>query len=113
MPYWRRQEPKVRIAVMGELQPNHKPSLASACREVLTIAEPRAKLMRARRAARDWRLGRLTHEFDVAMPDYPARPEKPELLPPSQMPKRGKAGSLRARVNMLHALAHICHRSGL
>lgn len=41
------------------------------------------------------------------MPDRPARPDKPELLPPARMPKRGKAGSERARIAMLHALAHI------
>lgn len=83
------------------------PSVAAACLEILSTADPRDKLMRARRAARDWRLGQLAHRFDAKMPDYPARPQKPDLLPPSQMPKRGKAGSLRARVNMLHALAHI------
>ena len=41
------------------------------------------------------------------MPDFPARPERPELLPPSQMPKRGRGGSERGRIAMLHALAHI------
>src|SRR3546814_7407078 len=54
-----------------------------------------------------WRLGRLAHVFDTGLPDRPARPDKPELLPPSHMPKRGKGGSDRARVAMLHALAHI------
>jgi uncharacterized ferritin-like protein (DUF455 family) len=42
-----------------------------------------------------------------AMPDRPARPPKPALLPPSAMPKRGRAGSARARFALLHALAHI------
>ena len=36
-----------------------------------------------------------------------ARPDRPELLPPGQMPKRGKGGSDRGRIAMLHALAHI------
>src|SRR3546814_17326886 len=63
--------------------------------------------MAARAAARNWRLGRLAHVVDTVLPDRPARPEKPELLPPSHMPKRGKGGSDRARVAMLHALAHI------
>ncbi len=84
-----------------------KPSVASACAEVLLTADPLAKLMSARAAARDWRLGRLDHCFDVAMPDRPARPARPELLPPAQMPRRKKAGSDRARIAMLHALAHI------
>lgn len=82
-------------------------SVAQACRTVLLTAEPRAKLMAARKAARDWRLGRLAHRFDIALPDEPARPDAPELLPPNRMPKRGRGGSGRARIAMLHALAHI------
>jgi len=74
---------------------------------VLETAEPRAKLMAARSLARAWRAGALAHRFDVSMPDRPARPERPALLPPSQMPKRGRAGSERSRIAMLHALAHI------
>ncbi|MEL6737436.1 MAG: ferritin-like domain-containing protein [Pseudomonadota bacterium] len=45
--------------------------------------------------------------FDEAMPDSPARPEAPELLPPNKMPKRGKGGSERARIALWHSLAHI------
>ncbi len=82
-------------------------SIASACRRVLLTPDPRAKLMTARRVVRDWRLGRHAHRFGVAMPDRPAWPDKPDLLPPNRMPKRGKAGSERARIAMLHALAHI------
>ncbi len=82
-------------------------SVAQAAREVLTTAEPRAKVMAARAAARDWRLGRLDHRFDVAMPDRPARPAAPELLPPNRMPRRGRGGSERGRIALIHALAHI------
>lgn len=82
-------------------------SLGRACRDVLLASEPAEKVRRARAAARDWRLGRLDHRCDVAMPDRPARPARPELLPPGRMPKRGRAGSGRARIAMIHALAHI------
>ena len=82
-------------------------TLAEACREVLLAAEPYAKVKAARGVARAWRRGDLPHAFDAAMPDRPARPERPELLAPSRMPKRGKAGSERSRIAMLHALAHI------
>ncbi|WP_414714315.1 ferritin-like domain-containing protein [Sphingobium sp.] len=89
---------------MAETPPE---SLASACLSVLQTAEPRAKLMLARAVARDWRAGRLAHRFDVPMPDYPVRPDRPELLPPNQMPRRGKAGSGAGRIALLHAIAHI------
>ena len=82
-------------------------SIAQACRAVLMTAEPYAKVKAARAAARAWRRGELAHRFDVEMPDRPARPERPELLPPARMPKRGKAGSERGRIALLHALAHI------
>jgi uncharacterized ferritin-like protein (DUF455 family) len=82
-------------------------SVAAAIRAALLTSQPRAKVMAARAAARDWRLGRLTFAFDAAMPDYPARPERPELLAPSRMPKRGRGQSDRARIALWHALAHI------
>ena len=82
-------------------------NLGEACKSVLETANPTAKLMRARAVARDWRLGRLEHRFESVMPDFPARPENPELLEPRFMPKRRRAGSERARIAMLHALAHI------
>lgn len=81
--------------------------ISAACRAVLDEADPLAKVKAARRAARDWRLGRLAWGFDTAMPDRPARTDRPPLLPPSRMPKRGRAGSPRSRIAMLHALAHI------
>jgi uncharacterized ferritin-like protein (DUF455 family) len=82
-------------------------TLAAACRAVLLAAAPLQKVKAARAAARAWRRGRLAHAFDVAMPEAPARPAAPELRAPSAMPKRGKGGSERGRIAMLHALAHI------
>jgi len=84
-----------------------KPSVASAINAVLLTADPRAKAMAARAVARDWRLGRLSFAFDTALPDRPARPDAPELLPPNRMPKRGRGQSDRARIALWHALAHI------
>jgi uncharacterized ferritin-like protein (DUF455 family) len=82
-------------------------TLARAIRSALVERDPRAKVMAARRIARDWRLGRLPFAFDVEMPDVPGRPDAPELLPPNQMPKRGKGGSERGRIALWHAIAHI------
>lgn len=82
-------------------------TIAQACRAVLLTPDPHAKLAAARRTARDWRLGRLDHRFELAMPDRPAWPDRPELLPPNRMPRRGRGGSERGRVALIHALAHI------
>lgn len=82
-------------------------SVASAIRAAMLTGDPRAKCFAARDVARRWRMGRLAFTFDLEMPDEPARPDKPELLPPSQMPKRGKFGSERGRIALWHSLAHI------
>lgn len=76
-------------------------------RLVLETADPAAKIRAARSTARAWRRGQLAHRFDTALPDRPARPALPELLQPNQMPRRGKGGSERGRIALLHALAHI------
>jgi len=82
-------------------------TLSQAIAAALLTADPRAKAMRTRAVARDWRLGRLAWDFGTAMPDRPARPDRPELLPPNRMPKRGRGGSDRGRIALWHALAHI------
>jgi len=82
-------------------------SIAAACRSVLETSDPLAKVKTARAVVRAWRRGDLAHVFDMAMPDRPARPAEPELLPPNRMPKRGKGGSERGRIALIHALAHI------
>ena len=82
-------------------------SVASAIRAALLTADPRAKCFAAREVARAWRRGALAWRFDVAMPDWPAWPAAPELLPPNRMPKRGRFGSERARIALWHSLAHI------
>lgn len=82
-------------------------SIAQAARDVLLTDDPREKIFAARLVARRWRRGELAWTFDDRMPDEPARPAHVRLLPANQMPKRGRAGSERARIAMLHALAHI------
>jgi uncharacterized ferritin-like protein (DUF455 family) len=84
-----------------------KETVSSAIQAVLLTPDPRAKVMAARRVARDWRLGRLDFVFDAAMPDRPVRPDAPQLLPPNRMPKRGRGGSERSRIALWHSLAHI------
>ena len=82
-------------------------TLGEAARAVLLTADPHAKRRAARGLARAWRSGHLDHRCEVQMPDRPAWPAEPELLPPNRMPSRRKGGSERGRIAMLHALAHI------
>lgn len=82
-------------------------TLGEAARAVLLTPDPHDKRRAARGLARAWRQGKLAHRCDTAMPDQPAWPARPELLAPNRMPKRGKGGSERGRIALLHALAHI------
>jgi uncharacterized ferritin-like protein (DUF455 family) len=82
-------------------------SVARAIRAAMLTADPRGKVMAARAVARDWAAGALAPVFDVAMPDVPARPARPELLSPTAMPRRGRGGSERGRIALIHALCHI------
>lgn len=82
-------------------------SVASAIRAALLTGDPRAKCFATRDVARRWHKGELAFVFDEEMPDQPAWPEHPELLPPNKMPKRGKFGSERGRIALWHSLAHI------
>lgn len=82
-------------------------TLSDAALDVLNTADPREKAEKTRAHVADWRTGKITEIGQRAMPERPARPEKPELRAPTDMPKRGKAGSTRNKINLLHALAHI------
>ena len=83
------------------------PTLGEAARAVLLTADPHDKRRAARGLARAWRRGDIEHRCDTGMPDQPAWPAELELRAPNQMPKRGKGGSERGRIALLHALAHI------
>jgi uncharacterized ferritin-like protein (DUF455 family) len=54
---------------------------------------------------RQWHQGFLSLEGFVCPPDYPARPDKPELLPVLQMPARSKG--YKKKNILIHAIAHI------
>jgi len=86
---------------------DNRPAVSAAIKAALLTPDPRAKIMATREAARDWRLGRLRSDFGTPMPDRPAWPEKPDLLDPRNMPRRGKGGSEKGRIALWHALAHI------
>ena len=84
-------------------------SLIAAARQVVTTADPLAKVRIAQRAADAWNGRRLSlgsHSTAEPMPDRPGRPPRPELLPPRAMPRRSAHGPGN-RIALLHALAHI------
>lgn len=82
-------------------------SLAQDAAAVLTTADPAAKTAAVAELARRWHDGSLMRIGTAAPPHRPARPGRPRLLAPREMPKRGKAGSPAGRLALLHALAHI------
>ncbi len=89
--------------------PAPKPLTEMAC-EVLTTADGQEKTALSRRHAAAWFAARGAGE-DLLVgtanpPLHPARPEKPELLDPRDVPKR-KPGSPQGRIALLHAVAHI------
>lgn len=85
-------------------------SLAERAVEVLTTADGRAKTALSHAHAADWRAARAggqTFPVGKATPPLrPARPERPELLPPREVPRR-RPGSPQGRIALLHAIAHI------
>ncbi len=81
-------------------------SLTSGAVAILATAEPAAKAAASRRLAEIWHARGLDVGCSVP-PPRPARPERPQLRPPKEMPKRRAFGSLAGRVALLHALAHI------
>ena len=85
-------------------------TLAQLAVEVLTTADGRAKTALGRQHAATWFAARAAGTplpiGQATPPDHPARPEKPELLPPRDVPRR-RPGSPTGRIALLHALAHI------
>ena len=87
-------------------------TVRAAAQRILGTADPAAKLVAARAAHAAASADALAPSDPPGadgpgLPDRPARPARPVLLPPSAMPRRGRAGSPRARFALLHAVAHI------
>ncbi len=88
-------------------RPENAAGLAGAAVAVLTAADPRDKARLTHAMARAWRSGEIDGIGTGSPPPRPARPARPELRAPRDMPRRGKAGSRAGRIALLHALAHI------
>ncbi|MBR9765659.1 MAG: ferritin-like domain-containing protein [Rhodobacteraceae bacterium] len=78
--------------------------------EVLSTADGREKTALSHRHAATWFAARAAGEeipLGAAQPPLrPARPAKPELLDPREVPRR-RPGSPQGRIALLHAVAHI------
>lgn len=81
-------------------------ALAEGAVAILTATEPETKVMLSRAVSRAWRGGNLP-VGRADPPPRPARPPRPCLRPPRDMPKRRNFGSPAGRIALVHALAHI------
>jgi uncharacterized ferritin-like protein (DUF455 family) len=86
-------------------------SLADRAVDVLTTADGRAKTALSRAHAAAWRASRAGEAPEITIgtatpPLHPARPDRPELLSPRDVPRR-RPGSEAGRIALLHAVAHI------
>ncbi len=94
---------------MTQKPPSLKP-LAQMAAEVLNTAEGREKTALSHAHAKSWldaRKDGQALEVGVASPpDFPARPVKPELLAPREVPRR-RPNTGPGRLAILHAVAHI------
>lgn len=80
-------------------------SLAAAACEILNAAAPPEKVAKSIETAAAWRAGQISDIGTMSPPDRPARPDRPVLRAPKDMPRRGTGPA--ARINLLHAIAHI------
>jgi uncharacterized ferritin-like protein (DUF455 family) len=83
-------------------------NLFTSAKRCFLIADPDEKLDASLALVSDWRAGRLCWDSDDEPEQLlvPGRLERPLLVPPQQVSKRG-FGSLTRRAALIHALAHI------
>jgi uncharacterized ferritin-like protein (DUF455 family) len=85
-------------------------TLAESAVAVLNTADGREKTALSRKFAQAWfdarESGSEPEIGSATPPDFPARPERPELLHPRDVPKR-RPGTQTGRIALLHAVAHI------
>lgn len=83
--------------------------LYAAAADCLATVDPQAKCVKTRAYAAAFFADALRPEADAPPPApirFPGRPERPRLVHPKHLPKRG-LGSAAGRAAFLHAVAHI------
>jgi len=89
--------------------PQAQKTLTALAHRVLSASAPDAKVKESQNAVRAWRAednGERPPVGDTLPPERPARPARPRLAAPKDMPKRSTGGAT-GRFNLLHAVAHI------
>lgn len=83
-------------------------SLRDGASRAIRAADLDEKTALTRSAEELWRDRRISLRgpLDTHPPDRPGRPDKPELVPPTQVTRRS-LHSRRGRIALLHAIAHI------
>jgi uncharacterized ferritin-like protein (DUF455 family) len=81
-------------------------TLSAAAVSILNTADAREKCQLTHQIAALWQSGSIAQVGHCAPPDRPARPEKPELLAPREMPKRSTIAGKKQSA-LIHALCHI------
>jgi uncharacterized ferritin-like protein (DUF455 family) len=82
-------------------------TLSEAACTILNAASPAEKVALSHRVAAAWLDGGIVEIGNASPPERPARPDKPELKDPRDMPRRRNAGTPAHRIALLHAVAHI------
>ena len=78
----------------------------AAARSILLTSEPREKALKAHQMREKWLNKPEVGALSGDLPQQPARPNRPLLVAPSQVPRR-RLGSVQGRGALLHAIAHI------
>ncbi|MBL4691841.1 MAG: ferritin-like domain-containing protein, partial [Magnetovibrio sp.] len=81
-------------------------NLSQAACDVLTQPDPAEKVRLTFEMGERWKNGDIEDVGHTLPPDVPARPSKPHLRSPSDMPKRSP-GTGKRRTALVHAIAHI------
>src|SRR4051812_47289731 len=74
---------------------------------ILRCPDPAGKIALSHSVAAAWQSGKLPVGERTIPPDRPARPDRPPLLLPRDMPRRRAGGAQASRIALLHAVAHI------
>lgn len=82
-------------------------TLTTAIAAVLSTAGAAEKANATRELHARYFAGQHPVRGETMPPDRPARPPRPVLMPPRDIPKRGRAGTVGSRIALIHAVAHI------